>query len=299
MATGVKDIQAIATNTSQNIRQLSSSIQDESIVKWLAPADPTTDYSKAREVCHAGSGQWLLRCNEYQSWKAGKKSLIWLSGNSGRGKTVLSSTIIEDLQRASKDQAYTVLYFFFSSVDKKKQSLEDLLRSLAIQLYYDQANARPPLVSLYSACNDGTKQSSIDSLQGAFHQMLLAAGNIFVVIDALDEYKARRDRRHDLLIWIRGLCETLDNVHLLVTSRPEEDIRSAIQGWTHAEDTIPLSTDRTGRDITEYVRTEVSRSDRLARWRGHPDVQENIERVLSQKAHGVYGSCLDAVISLR
>ncbi len=119
-------------------------------------------------------------------------------------------------------------------------------------------------------------------------QMLSVAGSVYIVIDALDEYKGRSNRRSDLLAWIKSFHQAADNLHLLVTSRPEDDIKTAIDGWAGADDIIPLLSDQTGRDIAEYIHAEVTTSKELARWHNNPEVQREIENALLQKADGVY-----------
>lgn len=287
MASDIKDIQALAISANHEIKQLSSNVQDDAIVNWLSPADPSIDYNTALKAWHTGTGQWLLDCNEYKTWKAKQRPFLWLNGESGRGKTVLSSTIIQDLSEACKDQSSTLLYFYFSFADNTKQSLEDLLRSLVTQLYYGRPETRPPLRSLYSDCNNGNQQPRIEPLQNVFRQMIHVANDIYIVIDALDEYNSRSSNRHDLLNWVEVFGKGLGTVRLLVTSRPEADIKSSLSNWASAEDVISLCTDLTGRDIAEYIHGEVTTSETLARWRKRPDVQEDIESTLKQKANGV------------
>jgi Cdc6-like AAA superfamily ATPase len=273
-----------------SIQQLSSSRHDDAVVKWLAPSDPSTEYNAALKERQAGTGKWFLDCSEYKTWKSEQSSFLWLSGNSGRGKTVLSSTIIQDLQESSKGQAYTVLYFYLSFANNRKQSLEDILRSLAVQLSRGQPGTRQHLMLLYSNHHDGNRQPSLEALQNTFRQMLLAGGSIYVVIDALDEYQRRSSSRSDLLAWIKSFREGLDNVHLLVTSRPEHDIESSIKGWCRTENVISLCTDRTGSDIADYIRAIVTKSDKFARWRGHEGVQMEIENTLKEKLDEGYAN---------
>ncbi len=102
--------------------------------------------------------------------------------------------------------------------------------------------------------------------------MIGAIGDVYIVIDALDECKNRKehqqdhqqDYRQDLLAWIKGFREDLGNVHILVTGRPEEDIKSAIESWAYNKEIVSLRNDRIGGDITEYIRTEVRGSEQLA-----------------------------------
>ena len=75
--------------------------------------------------------------------------------------------------------------------------------------------------------------------------MLLTINDVYIVIDALDEYKGRSTNRSNLLAWIQDCRKGVRNVHLLVTSRPEDDIKTSIEEWATAEDMISLHTDHT------------------------------------------------------
>jgi hypothetical protein len=72
----------------------------------------------------------------------------------GCGKTILSMTILDYLLRLD---TYTTLAFFFNFSDPGKQKLEDLLRSLAIQLYYTGNEAAKRLNSLFTSYNKGQR----------------------------------------------------------------------------------------------------------------------------------------------
>lgn len=79
----------------------------------------------------------------------------------------------------------------------------------------------------------------------------------------------------------------LSKVHLLITSRQEEDIESAIAKWARAEDIIPIQGSLISNDIRAYIHTRVREDDGLKRWRSRPDVQEEIESELMEKADGM------------
>jgi hypothetical protein len=59
---------------------------------------------------------------------------LWLYGIPGCGKTILSSTIIEDVLYHYHDPTMAVIYFYFDFNDVEKQQYEKMLRSLITQL---------------------------------------------------------------------------------------------------------------------------------------------------------------------
>ncbi|KAI4599633.1 hypothetical protein KJ359_001730 [Pestalotiopsis sp. 9143b] len=226
------------------------------------------------------------RSQAYTTWKTGGSSFLWLHGIPGCGKTILTSTVIEDLQK-SQSHAQTLLYFYFDFTDSRKQSFENTLRSLVWQIYYQNKVARKHLDSLYSsACQNGKVQPSFDSLRKVFTEMIGNLGEVWIVLDALDECTPRGD----LLAWLRSVNQDLSvqvKMHLLVTSRPEQDIKSAIKRYACDEQIIAIRDDLLKGDIRNYVQARVREHEGLSRWRGYQEIQDKIEASLLEKANGM------------
>jgi hypothetical protein len=252
------------------------------IIKWLSPSDPSTNYNKALQQRHEGTGHWFFGSDELKWWKVNPESFLWLHGIPGCGKTVLSSAIIESLKQDATCQL--LLYFYFDFNDKNKQSLNDLLRSLVQQIYQSQPLSRQLLEQLWASHDKGCQQPSTSSLQNVLQLMLCRVGSVSIVLDALDESKPTEE----LLAWLKTLVESTQIVcRLLVTSRREEDIESALQCWTRAEHRIAIQQDEVNHDISAYVKDKVYNGDGLKRWRSRPDLQKDIVVQLMKKADGM------------
>ncbi|KAJ4134005.1 hypothetical protein NW765_008033 [Fusarium oxysporum] len=286
----VDDIHQMATESSRDIKSLSSSVHDDAISRWLNPADPSVDHNKAREACHSGTGQWLLNNPRYLNWKFQTSSFLWLNGNSGRGKTILSSTVIEDIRNSPLPQLRNcaIMYFYITFTDSQKQSLQAIIRSLISQLYRSRPESRHPITSLHSKCGGGSSQATVEQLKFTFREMLSVGGEAFIVIDALDEYQNRSTQRDELLTWIKSFRNEPVNTHLLVTSRPEHDIKTSIETWADSDSIISLKTDNVGRDISEYICDVVTKSTSFRRWHGQTSTQDDIVNTLTAKADGVF-----------
>lgn len=340
----------VAQNETHSMMQ-SRNKEDHSwkIQHWLSAPDPSINYNRALQQRHEGSGNWFLQSSEYSSWKTERDSFLWLHGMPGCGKTILSSTIIQDLiqcpsrsenlvvrlecnveggrpKRVNDDEAGAqnptekqksdhgvatsmserqethqldsrsediCLYFYFDFADDRKQSLENTLRSLISQLYDKGKDLESDIDSLYSSCDNGKAQPSIESLRRTFLGMAEKAGEVWIVIDALDECQTRKGNPNE------GLLECMDSlrnsqdvdIHFLVTSRPEQDIQSAIEKWGCKTNTsiltMSIESDRTEKDISNYIRARVMQSEAFSRWRSRPDVQKEIQTTLADKAHGM------------
>lgn len=78
------------------------------------------------------------------------------------------------------------------------------------------------------------------------------------------------------------------NIHLLVTSRPEHDIKTVLSTVAKSEqDIIPIQSDLVDDDIRRYVHTRVREDDGLKRWRSRQEILEEIETQLMEKANGM------------
>lgn len=219
ISSGVKNVQS-------RIESMHIGKHGDDIMRWLGAPDISDNLNKAVKTRHPGSGQRLIQGESYQKWKSQPRSFLWLYGIPGCGKTILASTVIEDLQKIqNQSPSQTLLYFYFDFTDSRKQSFENTLRSLIWQMYHQNNNAKKHLDSLYSSVYRGGKeQPSFDSLQRTLTDMISSPEEVWIVLDALDECTSRGE----LLAWLRNVTQdSLIQVkmHVLVTSRPEQDIK--------------------------------------------------------------------------
>ncbi|KAH9956096.1 hypothetical protein BC827DRAFT_1386158, partial [Russula dissimulans] len=87
------DMQKVASNMDIKSRDK----LQEKARRWLSPPDPSINHNTARNTHHEGSAKWFIRGNTFQGWKTGTGSLLWIYGKPGSGKSILSSSVIEDL----------------------------------------------------------------------------------------------------------------------------------------------------------------------------------------------------------
>lgn len=223
---------------------------------WLSPPDHLFSQQKARIGRQEGSGQWFIRETIFTTWKTEPPSFLWLSGGPGCGKTVLSSTIIDHLQQHASDfvNPNILLYFYFTFSDLHQRSLESAIRSLVSQLYREQPQSQNRLDMLWSTCKDGTVQPSAQDLFSTFENMLQDAGETWLILDALDECGSQDGRSvPELLTWLQDLHSHQTNLHLLVTSRPDEVINSAISSFAGTECIFNLDGDVMVEGLRSFV----------------------------------------------
>ncbi|KAI0269070.1 hypothetical protein BGY98DRAFT_1101256 [Russula aff. rugulosa BPL654] len=217
----------------------------ESIHKWLSPPDPSTNHNIACGTHHKKSATWFFQGNIYKEWKS-KGSLLWIHGKPGSGKSILCSTVIEDIKAVCDAGQASMAYFYFDFRNANKQSLRDILPSLLTQLSARSSPRCDILSKLYSAHDDGKNQPS-DASHLPHHGRLDES-------PVTSEIPSARERVLQLLKDLVGLG--LPNLHICITSRPEIDIRNAIEPLSSLRVSLH---DETGQkeDIADYVRSIV------------------------------------------
>jgi hypothetical protein len=93
------------------------------------------------------------------------------------------------------------------------------------------------------------------------------------------------------MLWMSRLRDVLKAdscaCRILVTARREEDIESAFQRWMQPGDKISIQQRDVNEDIRAYVSHTIRNSEELERWHKRPDVQNEIETELVNRADGM------------
>lgn len=185
-----------------------------------------------------------------------------------------------DLQQ-HESSFQTLIYFYFTFNDKSKQSTESAIRSLICQLYHKKTDTRMVLDQVYASTKE---QPSIERLKTTFQAMLEKCGGVWIVLDALDECETRGQHSVDgITLWIKSIRSST-NARLLVTSRPEQDIKTNIEAWANKGQIISLQSDLVADDIVTYIHTKVNQ---LNRWQDRPAIQRLIVTTLKDNADGM------------
>jgi hypothetical protein len=174
-------------------------------------------------------------------------------------------------------------YFFFDGRDGQRglQLVDSLIRSLIAQFASPYGGIPATLAKLYKSCHDGKSQPAMQSLQSVLLTILESFGDIYIVLDALDECTERKD----LLKWIKQMtCWKMGKLHLLATSRPEEDIARHLRllDTNH----VYLKPDLLTRDIEMYIDCILDGEDSFEPW--GDEIKANIKSKLLESAEGMF-----------
>lgn len=158
------------------------------------------------------------------------------------------------------------------------------MRSLINQLCMHFASVPPVLEALYASCMDGERKPTFEALLKSLHQLAATFKKTFLILDTLDECKARPE----LLASIGTMVSWEDrNLRVLVTSRTEKIIEDSMLHLSKAEDRICIQSTLIDADIRAYVHYQVHTSKRLRTWQQEPIVQMEIEDTLMSKVDGM------------
>lgn len=195
----------------------------------------------------------LLR--EITDWVDGpdRRSIFWLNGIAGTGK----STVARTIARTYHDRGNLGASFFFSRGGGDVSRADRLFTTVAWQLA-----AKVPQIRGY-ICEAITHQENIaaHSLRDQWDQLILrplsrlngdpAPSTIVLVMDALDECDSERDIR--IILRLLATTKSLSNIRLrvFITSRPEIPVRCGFSQISEAErqvfvlhDILPAIVDR-------------------------------------------------------
>ncbi|KAF8263982.1 hypothetical protein EI94DRAFT_535898 [Lactarius quietus] len=196
---------------------------------WLSPADPSTNQNIARNAQHDGTAMWLFQGKIIIEWKS-TGSLLWIYGKPGSGKSVICSSVIQDIMAVCETGSAIMAYFYFDFRDLNKQSCHDLLHSLVFQLSTQSSPCCDILHRIYKTHKDGTQQPSDGTLKECLTEMLKlpAHGPTFIILDAIDECPDSPGfppPRSEVLQLVKELVDLrLRGLSIFATSRPEVDI---------------------------------------------------------------------------
>ena len=207
--------------------------------------------------------------------------------------SLISSTIIEDIRSLCEAGQASTSFFYFDFRNANKQCLRDLLPSLLTQLSAYSSPCCEILSKLYLDHN-GKNQPSNSVLTKCLKDILTLPDQrpVYLIMDALDESPITSgipSAREKVLQLLKELVDLgLPKLRICVTSRPEIDIRNAIEPLTSL--TVSLH-DQTGQkdDIAEYVRSIVYSNDldtNMKRWK--KEDKELVVKTLAERADGMY-----------
>jgi ankyrin repeat protein len=137
-----------------------------------------------------GTCEWIRGHKGYHAWLNGNISLLWISGGPGKGKTMMSIFLTEDLEQKIPTMENTQLvYYFFSFQDENRNTGVTLLQSLIYQIVTKRPQLKTHLLPYINSGNSKQPELSLEPLWAIFKKLIQdpELGTMLCVLDGLDE----------------------------------------------------------------------------------------------------------------
>ncbi|KAH9208786.1 hypothetical protein DL95DRAFT_345079, partial [Leptodontidium sp. 2 PMI_412] len=248
-----------------------------------------------------GTGIWFTDGPEFKTWLSTNQSKLWINGIPGAGKTILMSSIIQEIEKnvdsshVAEDCSDNSLAMAFFYCDYKNPQTHDpslILGSLARQLIVQDERGFAQLSEFIEdhTANDGTSRTHTpEELCELIRNLSKYSQTTLIIVDGLDEIANGRADVTKLL----GSLNTMDGlIKTLFASRLEIDIGYQL------EDYFQVSIAAMSSDLRLYVASEIERRTRERKLRIQDrSLNEHIMKTLVDGADGMNVLTLLAKIS--
>jgi ankyrin repeat protein len=161
--------------------------------KALFLTDPKDDRNrlldmKGRRV--AGTCTYIKEDEAFSSWLSGTAQLLWLSGGPGKGKTMLSLFLAEELEKLAKTSRDAMfLEYYCDNQDNKRNTAITVVRGLILQLLDQRPGLFKHILPKFETQEGFLIEPSFESLWRVLEDMIhdTSTGVIYCVIDGIDE----------------------------------------------------------------------------------------------------------------
>ncbi|KAJ5408693.1 hypothetical protein N7509_002576 [Penicillium cosmopolitanum] len=273
----------------------SESLSDTLCLRYLCTTNPR-DGKKRIEETKGGllkdSYRWIVDNEDYQSWHADTSvNLLWIKGDPGKGKTMLTCGIIDELERDIGDKA-NISFFFCQATDERINSAISVLRAFI----YLITEKQPSLLSHVRKRYDQAGKQLFEnmntwqiwqSLTGILSDILVdpSLRRTYFLIDALDEYLTDMPK---LLNFISGLSLPGSlAINWIVSGR---NLPIIDEHLNCANEKIGLSLELNEKSVSEalafYIDEKIQQLARKEMYSS--DTREAVYQHLRANAHGTY-----------
>ncbi|KAL2066161.1 hypothetical protein VTL71DRAFT_2232 [Oculimacula yallundae] len=200
--------------------------------------------------------RWIFSQPQMQSWLKPSEytpDTFWLCGIPGAGKTVIFSSIIDEIG-AILPQSQAV-YFYCKNNDPLRSHFTDIIKSLISQILQLNPNCLNFVYEKMLA-NSDRRATDASKLLEMLEQILSNHDSLYIGIDGLDECpEIERKLLPSLFAVVSRANDAHRNVQLLVTSRQEKDLEKSLKSAAK----LTLQEKNLETDIAAYISYKMSK----------------------------------------
>ncbi|KAM5522646.1 Vegetative incompatibility protein HET-E-1-like protein 15 [Fusarium oxysporum f. sp. phaseoli] len=276
-------------NTTNHYHDESDQGRTKKYLEKLRSTDPRED--KARiEQTNGGllkdSYVWILENPEFLSWRDNQDCrLLWIRGDPGKGKTMLLSGIINELQPSTKlespENPILLSYFFCQATNSGLNNYTSIIQGLIYLLVTQQ-----PTLLLHLQDTHGYNMSHWNSrvtLEDVFRKILAdpVTQEIYLVIDALDECI------ENLPLLLALISTTRSHAKWIVSSRNRGEIGERLEQLSSKlAVSLELHEESVSKAIDSYIIHRVRQLSDSKNLKA--EVARQVHDYLSEHAHGTF-----------
>lgn len=238
---------------------------------------------------------WIFENDKFKLWYDDDDTqgqLLWITGDPGKGKTMLACGIIDQLAdqtRIKNPESKTMLsYFFCQGTDSRINSAVAVLRGLLYLIIHQQ----PSLISHIRTKYDIAGKSLFEDVNAwtVLSQILINVvqdtniDSTVLVIDALDECEADQAKLLDFILQ----HSSLSRVKWIITSRNGPLIEQKLSTY-NSRALLSLELKDSEASISDAVNTYIKYSvSRLGLVQDDKALQDDLEKAMQQKVNGTF-----------
>lgn len=273
--------------------------QDCMTALWLT--DPLEDRKNLIDMKGprvSGTCEWIRTNETYLSWLRSCSQLLWLSGGPGKGKTMLSIFLAEELEQIARESHDSIsIQYFCDNKDEKRNTAVAVLRGLVFELLRKCEKLMTHILPTFQILKENLfTDSSFGTLWTCFESMVCDPSfrHVYCVIDGLDECSEASSEI--LLKRFRTLFSPNTNLpsdchlNLIAVSREKPDfVARELSDFPRIRLGPDADTDidcDVNSDIGKFITAKV---DELSRYRNYtPELRSYVEDIFHEHAEGTF-----------
>ena len=201
----------------QQVQKREAIAKKERLLEKLSSYDNISVLKRERKKRFGNTGSWLQSTMQFQSWyEAEESSTFWLTGILGSGKTVVTTSVIDDMLMRHSGRQCRLCFFYCQHDVAVSLQADVVLRSLLRQCLTvdDLVESYETKVALFL-----DQQFSFGSLTEVFLALLSSSSTAFhIFLDGLDELD-QPNRRQILDVLYHLLSSSRGSTKLFLSSR--------------------------------------------------------------------------------
>ncbi|CAG7556443.1 unnamed protein product [Fusarium equiseti] len=250
----MKELVQIASKTHEDVGQVKyaqTRIRENTILQWLTTLEYGLEQSQILSLRQSGTGNWFFDRKEFKDWMSASKQILFCEGIPGAGKTILTSTVIDHLtSKYQEDPNIGIAYGFCNFQRQNDQIVDRFLASLLKQLIGKLPLLPQHVVALYDKHEKRRTRPGTKEIVHAIEKTMSKLSQVFILIDALDEYGTADSSRNRLLQHLGQLQQQFE-LNVFTTSRFDSSISSQIEKAFEGFIRMEIRADK--KDIETYV----------------------------------------------